>query len=282
MSRAVINIPFQTVNKNPARGDVYYADLSGIEQSIGSEQVGKRPVLILQNNIGNIHSPTTIVAIMTTKIKRNLPTHVIIHNTNILPDESAICLEQIKTIDKMRLENYCGNVGAKVLKKVDDAVTVSLGMRKTKEVLQISQLIEKGCEGAMTQTKRETIYDGIKSDWISLAEQQEQFFTNIKQYIINLKCDIAQIDKEIEEILNFTETINYNAVQGYKVYKMLKDRRVQRKKLIQESAMLEALIDNFDCEVMRKSYQSGLAKMKNAIQEQESSKAIQELMEMAV
>ena len=67
-------------NRVLKRGDIYYADLSGIEQLLGSEQSGKRPVLVIQNDVGNMHSPTTIVAILTSKIKRNLPTHVVLED----------------------------------------------------------------------------------------------------------------------------------------------------------------------------------------------------------
>ncbi len=108
------------------RGDIYYADLCGIEQSLGSEQTGRRPVLIIQNDIGNLHSPTTIVAILTTKIKRNLPTHVLIRDFNGLSQTSAVCLEQIKTIDKSRLEDYRGNIGTELMKEIEQAISVSL------------------------------------------------------------------------------------------------------------------------------------------------------------
>ena len=102
-------LPQRRENRILKRGDIYYADLCGLEQSLGSEQTGRRPVLIIQNDVGNLHSPTTIVAILTTKIKRNLPTHVVIRGFAGLSQTSAVCLEQIKTIDKSRLENYCGS-----------------------------------------------------------------------------------------------------------------------------------------------------------------------------
>lgn len=76
MGNVVKSIPFHNVVKSPARGDVFYADLSGIEKSIGSEQTGRRPVIIIQNNVGNMHATTTVVAIITTNIKRRFPTHV--------------------------------------------------------------------------------------------------------------------------------------------------------------------------------------------------------------
>ncbi len=112
------------------RGDIFYADLNGIEQSCGSEQKGRRPVLIIQNNIGNRYSPTTIVAVMTTKRKKPLPTHVKIRGVTGLKCTGTVCLEQIKTIDKSRLEDYLGNVGAKTMQKIEKAIAVSLGTCK--------------------------------------------------------------------------------------------------------------------------------------------------------
>lgn len=109
------------------RGDIYYADLSGLEHSRGSEQTGRRPVLIIQNDIANRHAPTTIVAVLTTRHKRYLPTHVLLRNFTGLDKRSTVCLEQIKTIDKSRLEEYKGNIGTDAMKEIEKAIAVSLG-----------------------------------------------------------------------------------------------------------------------------------------------------------
>lgn len=109
------------------RGDIYYADLSRTEKTRGSEQHGRRPVLIIQNDIGNQYAPTTIVAILTSQKKKYLPTHVALPNFAGLSKSSTVCLEQIKTIDKSRLEEYRGNVGAQTMKEVEKAIAVSLG-----------------------------------------------------------------------------------------------------------------------------------------------------------
>ena len=114
-------------NRIPKRGDIFYADLCGLEHSQGSEQTGRRPVMIIQNNVGNQYSPTTIVAILTSKKKRNLPTHVEISDFAGLSQTSTACLEQIKTIDKRRLERYCGNIGNEMMQKVEKAMLISLG-----------------------------------------------------------------------------------------------------------------------------------------------------------
>lgn len=108
------------------RGDIFYADLS---PAIGSEQGGTRPVLIVQNNVGNYHSPTVIVAVLTSKTKKHLPTHISIHSGegNITMD-STVLLEQLRTIDKFRLQKYVGSVSDDTMDRVDRAMLVSLGL----------------------------------------------------------------------------------------------------------------------------------------------------------
>lgn len=113
------------------RGDIFYADLGDDSVNIGSEQCGYRPVIILQNDKGNLYSPTVIVAIITSKSKKLLPTHVCFHDPDILDLPSTICLEQIKTIDKSRLTNYRGNVREEVMLKICKALKVSFGTDDT-------------------------------------------------------------------------------------------------------------------------------------------------------
>ena len=108
------------------RGEIYSADFGA---GFGSEQGGVRPVLILQNNTGNRHSPTTIVAAITgRKTKAALPTHVKIMAKG-LKTESTVLLEQIRTIDKARLGEYIGRLDTKTLAAVDRAIVVSLGIK---------------------------------------------------------------------------------------------------------------------------------------------------------
>ena len=108
------------------RGEIYYANLS---PSQGSEQGGFRPVIILQNNTGNRHSPTTIIAPLTTKLgKKLLPTHVELMEGCGVPADSLILLEQIRTIDKMRLSNKLGAVPPEIIAKIDEAIKISLGV----------------------------------------------------------------------------------------------------------------------------------------------------------
>jgi len=110
--------------KEIKRGDIYYAALDPV---IGSEQGGTRPVLILQNDTGNKHSPTTVVAAITSSQKKSLPTHVPVINFALSKD-SIVLLEQIRTIDKHRLDEYVTQLSSKQMKEVDKAIEVSLGL----------------------------------------------------------------------------------------------------------------------------------------------------------
>ncbi|MDR0287173.1 MAG: type II toxin-antitoxin system PemK/MazF family toxin [Clostridiales bacterium] len=109
------------------RGEIYYADLSPV---IGSEQGGTRPVLIIQNDIGNKYSPTVIVAAITSQInKSKLPTHLEINSTQYgLSKDSVILLEQLRTIDKKRLKERVGRLEDDLMRQVDDALYISLGL----------------------------------------------------------------------------------------------------------------------------------------------------------
>ena len=108
------------------RGDVYFADLSPV---VGSEQGGVRPVLVIQNDIGNRFSPTVIVAAITAQIqKAKLPTHVEIDAKRYgFERDSVILLEQIRTIDKQRLTDKITHLDDEMMEKVDEALQVSLG-----------------------------------------------------------------------------------------------------------------------------------------------------------
>lgn len=112
------------------RGDIYYAELNPI---LGSEQGGTRPVLIISNDVGNRFSPTVIIAPITSRVhgKSKLPTHTIIRDFEGLEKVSIILSEQIRTIDKQRLGEYLGTLDRRFLFKVDRALAVSIGIRRT-------------------------------------------------------------------------------------------------------------------------------------------------------
>lgn len=108
------------------RGDIYYADLSPV---VGSEQGGIRPVLIIQNDIGNKYSPTVIVCAITSQLsKAKLPTHIELSSVKYnLPKDSVCLLEQIRTLDKRRLQEKVSYIDEQKQKEVDRAILISLG-----------------------------------------------------------------------------------------------------------------------------------------------------------
>lgn len=112
------------------RGDIFYADL---DQGTGSEQNGRRPVVILQNNKGNRYSTTTIAAMITSARKKSLPTHVWVRKEDSgLKEDSIVLLEQIQTLDKKRLVNKVGRLGKVVMDQVDRAARKSLYLERRK------------------------------------------------------------------------------------------------------------------------------------------------------
>jgi len=111
--------------KNVRRGEIYFADLSPV---VGCEQGGYRPVICIQNDTGNLHSQTIIVAAMTSKKEHNpLPTHVHIVSEGLKRD-TTVLLEQIRTIDKCRLKEYVGKADRDEMEKIDKAIATSMGI----------------------------------------------------------------------------------------------------------------------------------------------------------
>lgn len=113
----VIQIPIK-------RGDVFYADLNPV---VGSEQGGIRPVLVVQNDVGNRHSPTVIVVPISSVRKKNLPVHIPVRCSE-LPKNSIILAEQIRTIDRSRLRKYVGSLDKERMKKINKILKISIGV----------------------------------------------------------------------------------------------------------------------------------------------------------
>lgn len=113
------------------RGDIYYADLSPV---VGSEQGGVRPVLIVQNDVGNRYSPTVIAAAITSQTEKSkLPTHIELDSKNCgLSKDSVVLLEQIRTIDKRRLREKMGTLDANSMSQVNKALSISFGLGKAR------------------------------------------------------------------------------------------------------------------------------------------------------
>lgn len=138
------------------RGDIFYADLSPV---IGSEQGGLRPVLIVQNDVGNRYSPTVIAAAITSKTDKNkLPTHIeVTHNAENalsnglargLAKDSVILLEQVRTIDKRRLKEHIGHLDVGTMSRVNLALSVSFGL-VAESTAQLSEIPEREASGAI-------------------------------------------------------------------------------------------------------------------------------------
>lgn len=108
------------------RGDLFYADLNPV---VGSEQGGIRPVLVIQNDVGNHFSPTVVAAAITSrKAKNSLPTHILLENVPGLAPTSLLLLEQLRTIDQKRLRGYIGRISKEKMLEVDAALAISIGI----------------------------------------------------------------------------------------------------------------------------------------------------------
>ena len=131
---------------NVKRGDIFYADLSPV---VGSEQGGLRPVLIVQNDIGNKYSPTVIAAAITSKLdKAKLPTHIDVYAEQFgLSKNSVVLLEQIRTLDKRRLREKMGHLDDVLMQRVNDAITISFGLSAQSDT---RESIAANAEGIVT------------------------------------------------------------------------------------------------------------------------------------
>ena len=123
---SVVHIKGRNDMKDIKRNEIYYADLNPV---IGSEQGGVRPVLVIQNDMGNKYSPTTIVAAITSRQnKAKLPTHIEI-GEEVFEKDSVVLLEQIRTVDKSRLKEYVGKLDNRIMDRVNKAIFISVGLK---------------------------------------------------------------------------------------------------------------------------------------------------------
>ena len=138
------------------RGDIYYADLSPV---VGSEQGGLRPVLIIQNDIGNRYSPTVIAAAITSRMsKTRLPTHIDVYADKVgLAKDSVILLEQIRTLDKRRLKEKMGHLDDAMMNEVNAAIAVSFGLGQTIGVSGTSAIAATQTNSAVASTADGTV-----------------------------------------------------------------------------------------------------------------------------
>lgn len=132
---------------NIKRGDIYYADLSPV---VGSEQGGLRPVLIIQNDVGNRYSPTVIAAAITSKMtKAKMPTHIDVFASRVgLTKDSVILLEQIRTLDKRRLKEKMGHLDDELMGRVNNAISISFGLTQTPDATRPPRVYAQVSESA--------------------------------------------------------------------------------------------------------------------------------------
>lgn len=263
---------FPACVRSVKRGDVYYADFGSVEDAVGHELAKKRPVLIIQNNLGNKKSTTTICLCLSTKCKYGLPYHVHFSDLNIVNRESDICAEQIKTIDQCRLEQYLGNVGSAVMEQVDKALVISLGIKD----VDLESLTEVVKNEVSEKEPQENL--GI----FQQMGQQLRFWQDIEVKVSLIKAEISRLDDEINSVLNYIEDTTYNAAQGYKVYKVLRDKQNERKTLIKEVACLESMLAYVDTEKMVQAFQNSIKRSDEKIKEANRITFVKELMEEAV
>lgn len=134
----------------------------------------------------------------------------------------------------------------------------------------------EGGEETMTEERNYTPFDGKQNDWIFFAKQQAEFYKNAEQYIANLQMEIRDIDGKIEEILLETENANCNVAQGYKVFKRLKELRLERKNKAKELECLFALTDGIDCDALAERCHRGLEKIDSIVGETQQYTVVRE------
>ena len=161
--------------KTIRRGDMFYANLNPI---IGSEQGNTRPVLVVQNNLGNMHSPTVVVVPITQSLnKKPLPTHVVIQKSSGLNNDSMALVEQIRTIDRSRLAGYIGHIDSKVQADIDTALSVCIGIdqRRSHKGEMLTLTLCSRCESDF----RNSGYVLIKKGWQEVKESCD--FCKVRQ-----------------------------------------------------------------------------------------------------
>lgn len=184
------------------KGDLYYAMLD--ENYIGSEQTGTRPVLILQNNLGNEHSPTVIVAPITSKIKSKatIPTHFYIRGyENGLKQTSLVLAEQIITIDKFRLTKYIGSLRTDEVEKLDQALVISLGINL--ENINIEKLHRKVCKEMLVTPNQIASYGVVAREYLKHTGNLEISNEEFGKYILTLSelYSPTEVEKQAQKLI---------------------------------------------------------------------------------
>lgn len=150
-------------------------------------------------------------------------------------------------------------------KKVPNEKTASETEIRKMESENVPSVFEESGEIVMTNEKRDTPYDGKENNWLNFARQQAEFYGNARQYIVNLRITINEIEQETEKILEETEAASCNVIQGYQMFKRLKDLRIERKARIQELNCMYALTKRVDCDALAEVLEGNLAEIKEVM-----------------
>lgn len=181
------------------RGDIYWCNMGSIDTKMKGEQANTRPVIILQNNLGNKFSPTVIVACITSKVTKykKVPTHVLIDTNTGLNTESVVLLEQIYTVNKSRLGDFIGCVNKEILKQIDEARNVSLGTIRPIDKLhtEVKEFIKK-------QLNKIYSYEEV------ISESDD----NIIDILLNKRENL------LKELDNYCKSKGYDYHKFYKTY----------------------------------------------------------------
>lgn len=196
------------------RGDMFRAVFDGV----GSEQAGERPFVVLQNNLGNKYSPTLIVALITTKIKRDMPTHVNLTKEFGLKEESVVMLEQIRTIDRSRIieNSYIGRVSRETMKLVDEAMSISVALESSRD----SEVRKQVREIEYWERSLNDLMDDI----YATGEQ-------IKQRVIKLKIEYNKLKEMCYRSRLYLG--DYYILDEFKYESMLRNTMVKKAKVLQ-------------------------------------------------
>ena len=182
------------------RGEIYYAKL---ENCVGSEQMGIRPVLIIQNDMGNKYSPTVIVAAVSSiKKKDYLPTHIVLPKEIGIEEDSIVLLEQLRTLDKRRLDDFVCTVDSDTMNSIDDALRISVGLKRKKTKHSSSHTAHKKVRNRTDRSEMLLCLCG----------------TCVSQFIYDPEYSVKKLPQNTKE----TEWCNYCQVRKGRDYRIIR------------------------------------------------------------
>lgn len=200
--------------------------------------------------------------------------------------KSIICAEQIRTIDQQRLLEYCGNVGDDTMSRVDCAIAVSMGIKNkenegaadiavSKEIP--SKMEDEDLNGSVCKTE----LDGGQHDWNKMIMEQIKFYSNVSQYLKNLRINKRMIDDEIQTILECIIETRFDAAKGFRVYQILREKKKLSSKYEREIQELEIITKNFPVQEMIDASKRSQSMVNDLIQKEKRADIIVRLLQIA-